>query len=267
MLKCNSEPAMADVNQPKTQTLEQIVRPWLTFVIVSLSVLGIFLLCVVVIWLAPTDQKLETAKLVFTAALPLLASWVGTILSHYFSKENVAAATESIARLAEVSGIEKLRKIPAKDTMRPLRDIKLLKVPAGSEDQFKLTDLLTHFAQVDRMLLVESETNPVVNWLVYKALVNEYISATARQAKPLPAGRTGVADLTLQDLVSNADKKEMFKSSFGFVRESATLAEAKARMDAVPQCRDVFVTPTGSPKEGIVGWVTDNRIIENSRVD
>jgi hypothetical protein len=248
--------------------LEQKSRQALTFLIISLSVVGVIALCITVVVLAPATEQLDTAKFVFSAALPLLASWVGTILAYYFSKENFLAATQSVTQMASaVSGIEKLRSISVRETMRPLREIKFLKVATGEEGQTKLSDLLAHFAQVDRIVLVESEAKPVVKWLVYKSLINEYISDSARGVKPLPPGRASVADLTLEDLVNHAEKRELFKSSFSFVSEQATLAEVKAIMDALSQCRDVFVTATGKPTEPIVGWITDNRVIEHSRVE
>jgi len=87
----------------------------------------------------------------------------------------------------------------------------------------------------------------------------------------LPAGRTSAADLTLKDLLDSDTKlAAMFESSFAFVSESATLADAKAEMERVQQatgsCNDVFVTRTGARAEPVVGWVTDNTIAANSRV-
>lgn len=258
---------MSNNDAPPPATFEQISRQLLTLLIISFSVIGVLALCITVIALAPTDKRLETSQFVFGAALPLLASWVGTILAYYFSKDNFTAATQSVTQLAKaVSGIEKLRTITVKETMRPLREITLLRAPTGQEENVKLSALLTHFAQVDRMVLIESDALPVVNWLIYKSPVYEYIGDTARGAKQLPAGKTAVADLTLKDLVTHADKKALFKTSYGFVNERATLAEVKAIMDALPQCRDVFVTPTGAATEGIVGWITDNKVNEHSQV-
>jgi hypothetical protein len=62
------------------------------------------------------------------------------------------------------------------------------------------------------------------------------------------------------------EAQQLFKSSFGFASADATLADAKQIMDKIPKCGDVFVTQTGKPTEPIVGWVTDNLIIENATV-
>jgi hypothetical protein len=257
---------MSTEELPVKAPLEQQSRQALTFVIVCLSVIGVISLCITVIVMDPAEGRLNNAKFVFASALPLLASWVGTILAYYFSKDNFMAATHSVTQLAKaVSGIEKLRSITVKETMRPLREIIVVEAPDSEKDNLKLADLLDQFAQVDRMVLVESKAAPVVKWLIYKSLVHEYISDCAR-GKSSQAGKA-VADLTLGDLVDNAERKELFKTSFGFVSARATLAEVKAVMDSLPQCRDVFVTPNGGANEPIVGWVTDRKVIENSRVE
>jgi hypothetical protein len=54
---------------------------------------------VVAIWTAGRNRA-ETSRLVFSSVLPLLGTWVGTVLAFYFARENLAAATESTLRLA-----------------------------------------------------------------------------------------------------------------------------------------------------------------------
>lgn len=38
-------------------------------------------------------------------------------------------------------------------------------------------------------------------------------------------------------------------------------------MDTIPHCNDIFVTQNGKPYEPIIGWVTENKLIEHSRID
>ena len=60
--------------------------------------------------------------------------------------------------------------------------------------------------------------------------------------------------------------RDRFESSFGFVPSTATLADAKREMERIEKCADVFVTQSGKKDEPVLGWITDNTIIENSRV-
>jgi hypothetical protein len=217
--------------------------------------------------MADTANRLENTKFVFGAVLPLLASWVGTILAFYFSKDNFLAATQSVTDLAKtVTATDKLRAIPVREKMRPVNLIECEAVATGAEDLSKLADLLTRFDKVERMLIVEAKASPVVRYLIYKSIVNEYISQLAQQKAPMPAGKTA-ASVTLKDLLAWDPKKtEMFSGTFGVVGENATLADAKAQMDKIDKCNDVLVTKNGVKTEPILGWITDNTIAENARV-
>ncbi|MBV8376475.1 MAG: hypothetical protein JO279_05670 [Verrucomicrobia bacterium] len=111
-----------------TQTFDTQSRQVLTFVVVCVSIIGVLALACVVIFSnnTPTTQ-LDTAKFVFGAVLPLLASWVGTILAYYFSKENFALATQSVSALAStITGADRLQSISVRDKMRPLASIKYM---------------------------------------------------------------------------------------------------------------------------------------------
>ena len=70
----------------------------LAYWVVILAFIGIFVLGYVVLsW----DHSADTTKYVFAAILPLLGTWVGTVLAHYFQKENLAATTKSISDMAK----------------------------------------------------------------------------------------------------------------------------------------------------------------------
>ena len=81
--------------------------------------------------------------------------------------------------------------------------------------------------------------------------------------------------LKLADLILLADGQlaPLFKSSFSLIKESATLADAKAAMDSMTSapgvtgnCYDIFVTATGSASDPVLGWITNDIINENAKV-
>jgi len=242
--------------------LDRSSRRILTFLIVSLSVVGVVVLSTVVII---KDHSANTLQLVFASVLPLLASWVGTILAFYFSKENFMAATQSVTEMTRtVTGVEKLKAIPARDKMRPLALITYQQVAAADDDTVKLSDLTKKFASLERILILD--TNLSLRFLIYKGMIDKYLSRITLGGATLPSGRAA-ADLTLKNLVdSDPNWKHLFQTSFGFVGETATLADAKSVMDKIDKCGDVFVTKTGNGAEPILGWITDNTIAENSKV-
>src|SRR5215208_3802284 len=74
-----------------------------TRTLIALVVVGAALVSIVVISgvaIALADDASETSRLVFTSVLPLLGTWVGTVLAFYFARENLEAATDSTLALA-----------------------------------------------------------------------------------------------------------------------------------------------------------------------
>jgi hypothetical protein len=73
-------------------------RQLLAITIVSLSVVVIVVASGLAIGFAPSGaERTEATRLVFTSVLPLLGTWVGTVLAFYFARENLRTATESLS--------------------------------------------------------------------------------------------------------------------------------------------------------------------------
>jgi hypothetical protein len=257
---------MADGTDPARArtSLETKSRQLLTFLIISLSVVGVIFISAVVLFIADGPNRLDTAKFVFGATLPLLASWVGTILAYYFAKENFTAATQSVSDMAaRVTMGERLKSIPVREKMRPFEEIKHLPVAPGAEEAVKLADVLTQFPKSERLVFLSPQK--CLRYLIHKSVVERYLSALALDSERLPAGK-GVKDVTLRDLLADAKSKDLFVNLYAFVKPNQTLADAKTAMDSIPRCGDVFVTENGRSDEPIVGWITDNRILESATV-
>src|SRR4051812_10658430 len=84
---------------PTTRAGDAGTRKRLAFWIVGASVAGVVLMSAIAI-LAAGKERPETSRLVFSSVLPLLGTWVGTVLAFYFARENLEAATESTLALA-----------------------------------------------------------------------------------------------------------------------------------------------------------------------
>jgi hypothetical protein len=264
----------------------------LAYVVVVLAFIGIFWLAQAV--LGATQGNQDNVKYVFGAILPLLGTWVGTVLAHYFQKENLAAATQSITNLAsKVAGTDKLQATLAKDVMiRPdqiatLPDKYIGQKVKDVKTQALLSELVDYLKSKnkDRLpLFCDNQTNEdqqtyqkkgVAAGVVHLTTINAFIQAYMNL--PAAAGRKEAKDLSLGDLISDDEckYKTVFDNSFGLVAEDATLGRAKVVMENLTQkiptgikegCNNVFVTKTGDGKEEILGWITNDIINENSRV-
>jgi len=200
---------------------------------------------------------------------------VGTVLAHYFQKENLTAATQSITDLAsKVAGADKLQSVPVKNVMIRPEAIKTLPDSLiGQENKgIKLSDVIAQLQvepKRDRLPLFKGnqKSGPAAG-VIHLSTINTFIS---KKKKP-------PEELSLDDLINDTEFKfkAVFDNSFGLVDENATLARAKAVMENLGQkiraagadgdCYDVFVTATGDAKEPVLGWITNDIINGNAKV-
>lgn len=221
------------------------------------SVAGITLISFAVIYFSPEDHRGEAGRYVMTGVLPLLGSWVATVLAYYFARENLRAATNSISTLtSSQKDDDRLGSIPVKDKM-----IDRTRIVALS-DKFKpiadatIKDISSYLKErAVRRAPVFTDTG-VVTHMVHTSTIDQYVrDQAAKGGKPFD-------ELTFGGLLAEPALKTLLEKSFELVSETATMADAKAKMSANPSCEDVFVTKTGAAAEAVIGWVTDNAILE-----
>lgn len=254
----------------------------LAYVVVTFAFLGIFVIAWRVIKVGGgqpfnANKALDTAKFVFGAILPLLGTWVGAVLAHYFQKENLAAATQSISDLAsKVAGTDKLQSTPVKLVMiRPER-IDTLPDPLldKPDEEIELAELIKHLREGikrDRLPIFKDnkKTGPAAR-VLHRSIVEKFITQKTFES---PAPAKPIADLTLADLMADPQLGGVVRGSFALVKGDATLADAKNEMDKASaalgntgNCYDVFVTETGKADEVVIGWITNDIINENAKV-
>jgi hypothetical protein len=254
----------------------------LAWLVILLAFIGIFLICYVALKEYRSDKSADTAKYVFGAVLPLLGTWVGAVLAHYFQKENLAAANQSITDLAaKVAGTDKLS-TPVKTVMiRPDRIGTLPDNIAGNaDDKIKLSDLVTHLdtaIKADRLSIFKDnkKTGPASR-VLHRSIIERFITKQALPADDAAKAKLDaaqIANLTLADLMNDKELGPVVLGSFALVKSDATLADAKNAMDNVSaalgsagNCYDVFVTDNGKADEAVIGWITNDIINENAKV-
>lgn len=237
----------------KEREYRESLSTWVSVV----SIGGVVVLATIMIAASWYGGDKDTMKLVFTATLPLFGAWVGTILAFYYGKENFEAASRSVTNIAKAIGVnEKLQEIPVKDNMIPKRDMIVDDRPA---DQIKLTELLEKMSTKERLPILNKEG--AVIYMIHRSAIDRYLAQKALQSPP----PTDTAELTLKDLLDeDQELKKLFEQSFGFVKEAATLADAKTEMERKKsdRCQDVFVTRNGNKNEPVLGLITNNKIQE-----
>jgi hypothetical protein len=244
--------------EPITSAADQNTRNriafWITFGgLIAVIVLGIFVIC-----LATAEDRSDAARLVFGSLLPLLGTWVGTVLAFYFAKANFEAAARNTKDLLGIT--ERLRSISVESVMLKMTDPNVAKrilVSSEKPESLKIAELVKIMRDNRRYRLpvLNSDSSPL--FVIHLGTLTDYISAKALSAI---AGSKAASDLIISDL--QTDDPQLYEKilAWACVKLGSSLAEAKRSMEDIPNCSDVFVTTTGRKSDPVVGWLTNVEI-------
>ena len=243
------------------------------------SIIGIFALAGLVIARGWKDEDGESAKYVFGTMLPVVGTWVGTILAYYFSRENFESASENMREMAkQITPAERLMSIPVKSKMIPVNQIVSIKIGADeTAADIKLEGkILKTFDDEgkNRLPILDDNGHPL--YIIHRSMIDKYITQKITKKESLEESKKSLEELanwTLQDLMNkDPGLKKLFEESFVIVKEDASLGDAKAameassnRLDAFVTCLDAFVTKDGMRNEPVIGWITNVMITENAK--
>lgn len=183
---------------------------------------------------------------IFTAVLPVFATWVGTVIAFYFSETAYKEAAKSTR--AAIGGSE-LGKPRVRSYMNEYDSINKLDVqdrPAA--DAVTIKRVRDQLGEVrDHTYIFEApKKNPV--YLIKKQYLSALTDDQTVQDYRTQTGR-GI------DLASDAKK-------LAFVKEDDTLEQAMKTMLVVGSA-EAFVTKTGQASEEVIGWITKETLQRN----
>jgi hypothetical protein len=110
-------------------------------------------------------------------------------------------------------------------------------------------------ANIHRLPLV---SQGVGRFVVHRSVMENFL------LKQMRANKEG-KDLRLNDLLNDQSVKALVEA-FGTVGKKATLAEARLKLESIANCRDLFVTETGSATEPVLGYLTNLDLTAGKRV-
>ena len=197
----------------------------------------------------------EASQMVFNALLPLLGTWVGTVLAYYFSRKNFESASQSVERMVNLTAEQRLSQLLVEKEMIRGAAITSYQIPAGQTPRdVTLKSLRALFAgKVTRLPIVDA--NGVVLYIVHQSGLFKFLADQALAG----TSPTDMERLTLQDLVDDAELKN-WVSNIVYISQQKSVAEAKSLMEQQPGCQDLIVTASGSKTERMLGWMTNVEI-------
>ena len=220
-------------------------RKWLAVGIVGASIVAIAVTSTVAILVAGVDRA-ETSRLVFSSVLPLLGTWVGTVLAFYFARENLEAATQSTLALA---GLEMATPV----TQVMIRESDFVAYDVGTGERVEdvplsaVRDKMRELVPPSRRLPIRNAAGAVL-FVIHDSTLTAYAESQGQTTTAL--------DRTLGDLLTEPSYRELIEA-IGFVSEKAAIADARTVMASIKNCNDVFITSGGKRDERAIGWLTN----------
>ena len=221
------------------------------------------------------DQSFVRIKEMFNILLPVIGTWMGTLLAFYFSKDNFAAASQQAKDLAEsMNGTDQILEVlKVTDVMiRPNAAMLLVLDDLADFKKQSLTSLIKKMteSQSERMPILQKGTMKFI-FLLYRTTIERFILGYTDSDIKVN-GKS-----PLQDLPKNLTVNDMFDSDYalfksiqnlkyGFLPITATLDKVKAAMEDNSICQDVFITQNGNKDEKVEGWITNNLVIEKAEL-
>jgi hypothetical protein len=211
------------------------------------AILVLALALIIALSMVAPREKIDSLLLgVFGSVLPILATWVGTVIAFYFTNESYRQAAEATAAAAgaRASGPK------VTERMIPYADIVKIEVARSGARAVRMD-------AVDALM-----QEPITRLVVFDATTRSPIFVIRRKLYPSAwiIGGTALSTLTIQDyLDGNGGTNAIDASLFGFVAPGATLEEARAVLRETKSA-DLFVTLTGQKSEAALGWLTDDRL-------
>lgn len=221
-------------------------RNYLAYVILGLSIIAMTLLA----WTA-IDVDRKNALTILNIVLPVVASWVGTIIAFYFGRENFEAANLQVSRLIGKLTPEERAKSQVTDIMRSFADIVHFKIPEGKNDSdVTIKELLAKFGgNVSRLPIVHSDASP--KYILHTSSIDKYL---------LSGGSENDTLAKFIDTQKSAGFQFGLNKGFIVVPETSTIATAKGKLEQALSCQDIFITKGGTDKEPLLGWISNIRL-------
>jgi hypothetical protein len=236
-------------------------RAWLALGVPALSM---FLLIVISsIYLAKSLNTADAAQTVFNTTLPLIGTWVGTVLAFYFTSHNFDAAAKNARDMVDkLSAREKLQMIIFKDVWIPMENAVTVTMDRqkGEKGILVKKDMIDRLERKGRERLPILDIDGKVRYVAHRSMIDRFA------VKCITEQNMDISLLTLADMLADEDAARVLCNSYETFLSTANLADVKDCIDNNSLCSDVFATEDGTKKTKALGWVTNVIVAEKSQL-
>ena len=193
---------------------------------------------------------------VFTAVLPVIATWVGTVLAFYFGSENFRQAAQ---HTREAMGERLATKKKVSEVMIPFERIGRLETDnADTAEKLPMENVINMMSEAARRVIVFNKAEQCPIYIIRSF------------SPPMPPGWVtgdfGKGDASKDKTIGNYlefagkdnQKNKVDATKFKYIGEDVTPEEALAFM-AREGIDDLFITKDGKPGR-VLGWVTTSTL-------
>lgn len=273
-----SSPPSGDAVSARSQTaqIQDASRYNLARWVMVGAFLTMFLLVGAMLATAQINKGIQEAEKAFTVLVPVLAGWVSTVLAFFFSAQSQERTNQLLQSQLDSNAAATARREvqPLSTAMIPA--VKILKKvdlanPDAAPGKLTVGQIAKLFGTTTEVVAGVPAGGPVSRLIFVEGGEFRFVmheSALNAYWRQISTGENGAARDPAADTLEMMLKKELLTDSgrtFGalltgsFVVQpgSATLKAAKAALDASPGAQDIIVTATGTPKEPLLGWLTN----------
>ena len=250
---CNSMPTCDCINNRGTTR---------GCIAVTILILGIAGISAVAITVVAVDRTY--AQSVFNILVPVIASWIGTVLAFYFGRENFESANQATQNLVNRLTPQRIANGPASAIMTDIDRVKkyIIQGAGLDADDVKLKEIqdIYRTENVTRLPIMQGT---LVQYMIHQSMVEQYL-ANNHDVDP-------VAKMLREFINERANENPpvLFDHGHGFltVGPSATVNQARELLEANPRVQDIFITSTGGPTAPVKGWISNGRLARETGTD
>ncbi|WP_299680246.1 hypothetical protein [uncultured Dokdonia sp.] len=220
-------------------------RERLSLMVIAIS--AIVLIYVTYKILSHSGADSDDYQFVYSSILPLLGTWVGVVLAFYFGKENYEAASKQYEKIIDKLTPELLDDVMVNQIMISKKTMVLKKW----EDIKTKTvqDIIDFLMDVDKSRLPILNAQGNVKYVIHASILSKPVKETSGKSKPVDTSQK------MEDFIK---KFEGIVDKIVMVKENEILEKVREKINATPNCKDVFVEDVNGK---LSGWITDTLVL------